>query len=258
MKIETVNENGQSDFAPILPPTVAAVKQLAHSKLLLSSGIVIFMTFLIWSVCDFAAGVILLPLGALMLVAHTVTFVKSKNGKGDYGLAFLSAAYLLPLAVQCVFELWELVFDNRFISPFFEKLKGISLNLPKPLSNTVNGGRLNSELIFSAVVILLLAVSSTLSLSVTAKQKNTPSSAAPVAAAFVSAAEAGFFGFYGGQMLYNVLTDVFYTTTAADFKLASIVSSAILFLFAAYAVLMLIYFIKITVKMKRIKNVVQK
>ena len=257
MSVKITDEPKLTNGGVFLTPTVKAVKECAQSGLLLSMGIIIFIILFVLSACDFSSGVILVPLAFLLLVAHIVTFNKAKRGSGNYGLSFLGISYLLPLLIECAFSIWEVVFDNKFIAPLFQKLRFMTLDLPHPLDSVINRTNFDMRLIFSTLVLLFWCVSLMMISLVTSKRKNMPSLALPmicfIALCLITAAV--FFA-----AVYSAVTGFIpqYILTSFVFKPLVYIFAGIVGLIGIYASLVCIYTMKIFIKMKKVKNVIQK
>ena len=257
MSVKIIEEQDSFFSGTFLPPTVLAVKKSAGSGLLLSMGIIIFITLAVLSVCDFSAGVVLAPLGVLLLIAHIVTFIKSRKSSGNYGLSFLGISYLLPLLIECVFSIWEVVLDNKFIAPFFKKLRFITLDLPHPLDSIINRTNFDMRLIFSVLVLLFWCISLIMITLVTSKRKNVPQLALPMIC-FISILLVTVAVFAGA--VYSVTTGYIpqYIMTSFVPKLLPFVFAGVLVLLGIYSILASIFAMNIFVKMKKVKNVIQK
>lgn len=257
MSVKIIEENDSFTGGTFLPPTVLAVKKSAGSGLLLSMGIINFITLAVLSVCDFSSGVILLPLAFLLLVAHIIAFNKSRRSSGNYGLSFLGISYLLPLLIECAFSIWEVVFDNKFIAPFFKKLRFITLNLPHPLDSIINRANFDMRLIFSVLVLLFWCIALIMISLVTSKRKNVPSLGVPMVCfiALLLVAVAVFLG-----AVYSAVMGYFpqYILTSFVPKLHQYIYVGVLGLIGIYSILACIYAMNIFVKMKKVKNVIQK
>lgn len=257
MSVKIIEENDSFTGETFLPPTVLAVKKSAGSGLLLSMGIIIFISLFVLSVCDFSAGVIFVPLAFLLLIAHIVAFNKSKKGSGNYGLSFLGIAYLLPLLIECAFSIWEAVFDNKFIEPFFKKLRFITLDLPHPLDSIINRTNFDMRLIFSVLVLLFWCISLIMITLVTSKRKNAPSLGLPMVC-FIALLLVTVAVFAGA--VYSVITGYFpqYIMTSFVPKLFLYIYAGVLGLIGVYSIIACVYAMNIFVKMKKVKNVIQK
>ncbi len=257
MSVKIIEEQDSFFSETFLPPTVLAVKKSAESGLLLSMGIIIFITLAVLSICDFSAGVVLMPLALLLLIAHIVAFNKSKNPSGNYGLSFLGISYLLPLLIECVFSIWEVVLDNKFIAPFFKKLRFITLDLPHPLDSIINRANFNMRLIFSVLVLVFWCISLIMITLVTSKRKNAPQLGLPMIC-FISILLVTVAVFAGA--VYSVITGYFpqYILTSFVPKWHPYIYAGILGLIGVYSILASIYAMNIFVKMKKVKNVIQK
>ncbi len=257
MSVEIIEDNGRALDGEFLTPTVKTVKSRAESGLLLSFGIIIFLAFAVFSVFDFAAGVILLPLGVFMLIAHIVAHFRAKNGKGNFGLNILAVAYTAPILIQCIFSLWEEVFNYAYMPSFFAFLREITFDLPEPFGTVLNHCEFNTELAFDVLTLVFLCILFIISSLITAKRKNAPSLAAPIFGFIVSVLiTAAVFV----KELVFVISDFSAEINTASYSEAVILylSLGTAFLLIACSAMALIWAMNIFVKMKRIKNVIQK
>lgn len=257
MGVKIIEEQDANFGGAFLPPTVLTVKKSAESGMLLSMGIIIFITLLVLSVCDFSAGVILLPLAFLLLIAHIVAFNKSKRSSGNYGLSFLGISYILPLLIECVFSIWEVVLDNKFIAPFFKKLRFLTLDLPNPLDNIINRTNFDMRLIFSVLALLFWCIALIMISLVTSKRQNMPSLGLPMVC-FIALCLITVAVFSGA--VYSVITGCFpqYILTSFVPKLLVYIYAGVLGFIGVYSILASIFAMNIFVKMKKVKNVIQK
>ncbi len=257
MGVKIIEEQDANFGGTFLPPTVLAVKKSAESGLLLSMGIINFIVLLILSVCDFSAGVVLLPLAFLLLIAHIVTFNKSRKSSGNYGLSLLGISYILPLLIECAFSIWEVVFDNKFIAPFFKKLRFLTLDLPYPLDSITNRTNFNMHLIFSVLVLIFWCIALITVTLVTSKRKNMPSLGLPMVC-FIALCLITVVVFSGA--VYSVITGYFpqYIMTSFVPNFLPFVFAGVLGLIGIYCILACVLAMNIFVKMKKVKNVIQK
>ena len=257
MGVKIIEEQESVFGGTFLPPTVLAVNKSAESGLLLSMGIINFITLFVLSVCDFSAGVVLLPLAFLLLIAHIVTFNKSRRSSGNYGLSFLGISYLLPLLIECVFSIWEVVFDNKFIAPFFKKLRFLKLDLPNPLDSIINRTNFDVRLIFSVLALLFWCIALIMITLVTSKRQNMPSLGLPMVC-FIALCLITVAVFSGA--VYSVIMGYFpqYIMTSFVPKLFVYIYAGVLGLIGVYSILASIFAMNIFVKMKKVKNVIQK
>ncbi len=257
MSVEIIEKRDSLAGGTFLPPTVLTVKKSAASGLLLSMGILIFIVLSVLSICDFSAGVVLMPLGFLLLIAHIVAFNKAKAGNGNYGLSFLGISYLLPLLIECAFSIWEVVLDNKFIAPFFKKLRFMTLDLPHPLDSIVNRTNFNMRLIFSVLVLVFWCISLIIITLVTSKRKNIPSLGLPMVC-FIALCLVTAVVFAGA--VHSVITGYVpqYILTSFVPEFLPFIFAGVLGLIGVYSVLACVYTMNIFVKMKKVKNVIQK
>jgi len=257
MGVKIIEEQDANFGGAFLPPTVLAVKKSAESGMLLSMGIINFITLAVLSVCDFSAGVILLPLAFLLLIAHIVAFNKTKRSSGNYGLSFLGISYLLPLLIECAFSIWEVVLDNKFIASFFQKLRFMTLDLPYPLNNIINRTNFDMRLIFSVLVLVFWCMALIMITLVTSKRQNMPSMSVPMIC-FIALCLITVAVFAGA--VYSVITGYFpqYIMTSFVPKLLVYIYAGVLGLIGVYSILASIFAMNIFVKMKKVKNVIQK
>ncbi len=257
MSVEIIEEQKSVTSGIFLPPTVLAVKKSAESGLLLSMGIIICIALSVLSICDFSAGVILLPLAFLLLIAHIVAFNKSRRSGGNYGLSFLGISYILPLLIECAFSIWEEVFDNKFIAPLFQKLKLITLDLPHPLDNIINRTNFDMRLIFSVLVLVFWCMALIMITLVTSKRQNMPSTSLPMICfiALLLITVAVLFG-----AVYSAMMGYFpqYILTSFIYKPLPYIFAGVIGIIGIYLILACIYVMKIFIKMKKVKNVIQK
>lgn len=257
MGIKIIEEQESIFGGTFLPPTVLAVKKSAESGLLLSMGIINFIMLLVLSVCDFSAGVVLIPLALLLLIAHIVTFIKSRKSSDNYGLSFLGISYLFPLLIECIFSTWEVVFDNKFITPFFKKLRFLTLDLPYPLDSIINRTNFDIRLIFSVLVLIFWCVSLITITLVTSKRKNMPQLGLPMIC-FIALCLITVVIFAG--TVYSAITGYFpqYIMTSFVPEFFPFIYAGILGLVGIYSILASVFAMNIFVKMKKVKNVIQK
>lgn len=257
MSVKIIEEQDSFFSGTFLPPTVLAVKKSAESGLLLSMGIINFITLAVLSICDFSAGVVLTPLAFLLLIAHIVAFNKAKKSSGNYGLSFLGISYILPLLIECAFSIWEVVLDNKFIAPFFQKLRFMTLDLPYPLDSIINRTNFDMRLIFSVLVLVFWCIALIMISLVTSKRKNVPSLGVPMIC-FIALLLVTVAVFSGA--VYSVITGYIpqYILTSFVPKWLPYIFAGILGLIGIYLILACVFAMNIFVKMKKVKNVIQK
>ena len=248
----------RADESEFLTPTVLSVKKCAENGLLLSMGIVLFVCFTILSLCDFRAGLVLLPLGTLILVSHIITFKKAGADGESCGLNLLSFSYALTFLAALLIFLWVVAFDGKYIPNFISELRTVKINLPEPLNGILNHNGLNLSLVLSVLTVGLLGTCFAVTALNNAKRKNIPYSAMHMVSAVLNFAVTIFFGFSGGKMLYSVLTDDIFVSLPLNVKIPRFVDCGAVILLAVFAALEVTYGIMTFVKMKNVKNVIQK
>lgn len=258
MGIEIIEDCGGVTAGEFLTPTVLAVKKCAKSGLLLSAGIILFVCFTVLSLCDFRAGLLLLPLGAFILASHIVTFKKARADGENCGLNLLSLSYALTFLAECLISLWVIAFEGKYIPKFISELRTVRLDLPGSLGKILNHDGLNLSLVLSALTISLLGIYFTVAALNNAKRKNIPYSGMHIISAVLNLIIAGFFGFNGGNMLYSVFTGDSFAPLSLDVKMPRFIDCGVVILLAVFAALTAAYCIMTFIKMKKVKNVIQK
>ncbi len=259
MSVKIIEENANSSKRLFLPPTVLAVKSLAKSKLLLIIGILGFIASLAVSACDLTAFAVLLPIGALLLIAHLVTFKKAKRDYGSYGLKPLSVCYTLSAVLCIAFGIaWNLAFTQEYMIKALDLFNKLLPAMPEQLETILTVRQTRGDLICLALALLFLSLGAVLASLKSAEAKNRPALSVSALSGLMSLSVAGFFGFNGVKIAYLLLANKLSPVMPSNFKLSMLIDASVITLFSVIAVLAGIYCFVTLFKMKKAKNVIQK
>lgn len=239
------------DSKSFLTPVCQRVCKSLSNPLGIVSSVVLLLSALLLFALDFSAGITVLPLAALELVAVSVTGFKAKRGNKKFGLPFLKISAFFGLAVfSAVFTLLTL---NSFLSLFkvikpFETVPFVGL--PSPF-NMLNSGFLRLEALALPLALLLLSkgiFACTLNGCV---RKNLPKSGglfASIIILILSLATSVYDGLCRAQIIPSGYA---YCRPELQNVLAMYISTAVLGLAAAATVLEIIKVINTYVKLRK-------
>lgn len=247
MSIEITEDNVCMTECLFLPPTVLAVKQLAASKTCLFMGVFLFMVCVFISICDLTAGAVLLPLAALLLISHIRVFKKAKSKKNNLGFKLLATSYILSSFLLFAYYIFATSnITEAYFLKFSKLLLKIISKLPSALTVVINNVDVKAEIISVYLSIIFLLIGFVAIAINRAKRLNFPSLSIALFSAVVCSA-------ISIRIIYNVVTSLL---TEIDFQ--NIIENAGLISVAVFTLIAVAFCVIIFLKMKKVKNVIQK
>ncbi len=239
------------DPKSFLTPVCQRVCKSLSNPLGVVSSVVLLLSALLLFALDFSAGIIVLPLTALELVAVSVAVFKAKHGNKRFGLPFLKISAFLGLVVTSV--VFALITLNSYLSLFrvvkpFETV--LFVGLPSPF-NMLNSGFLRLEALALPLALHLLSkgvFACTLNGCV---RKNLPKIGGLIASIIIlllSLATSVYDGLCRAQIIPSGYT---YCCTELQNALVMYISTAVLGLVAVATVLEIIKVINTYVKLRK-------
>lgn len=248
MSIELITENNTAADGLFMPPVVREVKRRGKSPLGIVTLCVLVLAAVGLAVCDFTAGVFLLPVCFALLVSGIVGFVRSGNGRGDFGLKFQTAVYLVSAVIMALFiALRRIDYTASLLSKLSEPFKSFTDTLPKPFNDTINRGFDGAEAVSFALAVCFLCMALSFGALARAKRKNLPFAKCHFIVFLVQLGSAAWIVYLGFRELLSTSSE-----------LTGYINAALYFAFSVCLLLQAVRLLITFIKLRKVSNAVFK